>query len=215
MRASEIAYNTLRDDILDWRLAPGTELAEVEQSERLGISRTPLREALSRLATDGLVEQQGGRGLVVTAVSIGNVTELFELRNALEQQGARLAAVRCDPAVFENLATEFAEAPDLLTTASRESYYDLVARFDAAMDAAAHNPYLVGALRSLRPHLVRLRRVSEDNAPRLRAAAGEHRLIAEAVARQDPDLAAAATRVHLHLSLQSILATATTTLTDH
>lgn len=208
MRASERAYNTLRDDILEWRLSPGTVLAEVEQSERLGISRTPLREALSKLATDGLVEQQGGRGLVVTAVSIDNVTELFELRNALEQQAARLAAQRGDPSIFEKLVSEFQSAPDLLQNNNREGYYDLVGRFDTAMDVATQNPYLVGALRSLRPHLVRVRRISEDNLDRLRAAAGEHLVIAAAVASKDPELAAAATRVHLHQSLQSILATA-------
>ena len=54
MRASDKAYAALREDIIEWRLAPGTVLAEVEQSERLGISRTPLREALSRLTAEGL-----------------------------------------------------------------------------------------------------------------------------------------------------------------
>ena len=114
MRASEQAYLTLRDDILDWRLEPGTVLAEVEQSERLGISRTPLREALGRLAADGLVAAQGGRGLVVSTVSADNIVQLFELRQVLEQQAARLAAQRRDASVFEALRDEFRNAADLL-----------------------------------------------------------------------------------------------------
>ena len=76
------------------------------------------------------------------------------------------------------------------------------------MDAASANTYLVTAVRSLRPHLVRLRRISRDNNSRLLAAAREHLLIVEAVAAGDRELAASATHVHLHQSLTSILATA-------
>ena len=208
MRASERAYAALRDDILEWRLEPGTVLGEVEQSERLGISRTPLREALARLLSDGLVAAQGGRGLVVTAVSVNDIAQLFELRQALEQQIARQAAQHGDPAVFESLAAEFRTAPGLLERSDHAAYYELVSRLDTAMDAASANTYLVTAVRSLRPHLVRLRRISRDNNSRLLAAAREHLLIVEAVAAGDRELAASATHVHLHQSLTSILATA-------
>ncbi len=208
MRASERAYAALREDILEWRLEPGTVLGEVEQSERLGISRTPLREALARLLSDGLVAAQGGRGLVVTAVSVNDVAQLFELRQALEQQIARQAAQHRDTAVFDSLAAEFRAAPDLLERSDYAGYYELVARFDAAMDAASANTYLVTAMRSLRPHLVRLRGISRDNSARLLSAAREHLLIVEAVEAGDSELAASATHVHLHQSLNSILATA-------
>lgn len=207
-KASDRAYAALREDIMEWRLAPGTVLAEVEQSERLGVSRTPLREALARLAADGLVAAQGGRGLVVTDVSTENIEQLFELRQALEQEAARRAAARRDRAVFVALRDEFSAAPDLLAGAdpSRAAYYDLVSRFDAAVDEATGNPYLVGALRSLRPHLVRIRRVAQDDPARLRAAAGEHLLIVEAIVDGDAQLAASATQVHLHRSLRNVLA---------
>ena len=208
MRASERAYAALREDILDWRLEPGTVLGEVEQSERLGISRTPLREALARLLADGLVVAQGGRGLVVTAVSVNDIAQLFELRQALEQQIARQAARHRDPAVFDALALEFRTAPTLLERSDHAGYYELVSRFDAEMDAASANSYLVSALRSLRPHLVRLRRISADDTARLLSAAQEHLLIVEAVAAGDSELAASATNVHLNQSLTSILATA-------
>jgi len=73
MRASDKAYAALRDDIIEWRLAPGTVLAEVEQSERLGVSRTPLREALSRLSAEGLTTTAGGRGVVVSDISLDDI----------------------------------------------------------------------------------------------------------------------------------------------
>lgn len=205
MRASERAYSALRDDIIDWRLEPGTVLAEVDLSERLGVSRTPVREALGRLVADGLVAEKGGRGLVVSAVSLDDIAQLFELRQALEQQLARLAARGRDPRVFDGLAAEFRAAPSLLARADREDYYALVARFDGAMDAAAANPYLVAALRTVRPHLARVRRISQDNTDRLVEAAHEHLTIVEAVAAGDGELAASATHVHLYRSLQNIL----------
>ncbi len=210
MRASERAYAALREDIIDWRLEPGTVLAEVDLSERLGVSRTPVREALSRLLADGLVAAQGGRGLVVTTVSTDDIAQLFELRQALEQQLARLAAGGRNREVFDELAVQFRGADALLALPDREPYYALVERFDAAMDVAAANSYLVAALRTVRPHLARVRRISQDNVERLRAAAREHLLIVEAVAAGDAELAASATHVHLHQSLASILASVTT-----
>lgn len=216
MRASDRAYRALRDDIIGWALPPGTVLGEVEQAERLGVSRTPLREALSRLVADGLVATQAGRGLVVTAVSVDNIRELFEVRRALEEQAARLAARRADTAVFELLEAEFIAVPELLASddPARHRYYDLVGRFDDAMDEAVQNPYLVSALKALRTHLVRVRRLAMDDVSRLRQAAAEHLLIVQAILAGDADLAAHATHVHLHNALSSVLA-ATTDTTSH
>ncbi|MDO9397229.1 MAG: GntR family transcriptional regulator [Herbiconiux sp.] len=213
-RASDTAYAALRAEVLSWVLEPGTVLAEVEISTRLGLSRTPVREALARLVADGLVEPLGGRGLVVAPLSAENVTELFELRQALECAAASLAARRRDPAVFEALRDELREAPVLLADGDpgRNAYYELVARFDAAVDDAVQNPFLVQALAGVRTHLVRIRRLSRDNPARLLEAAREHLLIVEAVVAGDAQLAADATRVHLHRSLASTLDSLAATL---
>lgn len=207
MRASELAYATLREEVLDGRLAPGFVLAEVEQSTRLGVSRTPLREALARLATEGLVASGAGRGVIVTDVSIEHLTELFEVRQALEGQAARLAARRRDPLVFTQLQRELADVDALLADSdpARHAYYNLVARLDAAIDDAAGNPFLVSALEPVRTHIARIRRLSHDNVDRLRAAAAEHLAIVEAIADGSESLAAHATELHLYRSLKSIL----------
>ncbi len=205
-RASDRAYETLRQEILHWRLAPGTVLGEVEQAARLGISRTPLREALSRLAAEGLVEAQSGRGLVVASVSPDAVRELFELREALETTAAALAATRRDPEPFAALAVEFDGAARLVEQGELEAYYALVARFDEAIDASIGNPYLESALRGVRTHLLRIRRLSQDAPARLVRAAAEHRTIAEAIRDGDAELARHATHVHLRASLRHIRA---------
>lgn len=206
MRASDRAYTALRDDIIEWRLPPGTVLGEVEQSQRLGVSRTPLREALARLSADGLAVPHAGRGVVVADVSLENVAGLFELRQALECQAAALAARRRDPAVFRELVDGFREAVRLLpqNALSRGQYYELVARLDNAIDEAMDSPYLLQALTGLRVHLGRVRRMAQDNPERLLASAAEHANIADAIATGDGALAAAATSVHLHRSLAHI-----------
>ncbi|MGV8969168.1 MAG: GntR family transcriptional regulator [Microbacteriaceae bacterium] len=207
-KASDRAYAALRADIIDGTLLPGCVLAEVEQSTRLGVSRTPLREALARLTADALVAPQSGRGLVVTDVSSDNIRELFEVRQALEEQAARLASQRGNIEIFRELEKEFLDVTNLIDDGdpARHGYYSLVARFDDALDDAVGNGYLVTALRNLRTHLVRVRRFATDNPSRLTAAAAEHLLIVQAIIARDADLAAHATHVHLHRALQGALA---------
>lgn len=207
MRASERAYLQLRDEILSWRLRPGTALSELELAARLGVSRTPLRAALARLALEGLVDTSRGRTGIVPDVSAESVAELFELREALETHAARLAARRRDPDAFAAIAGDFARASETLAEGGVDAYYAVVAEFDRAIDDAVGNPALRAALDGVRIHLTRARRIAADNPARLLRAADEHRLICEAIRDGDEALAASATAVHLRASLTEILAT--------
>lgn len=209
MRASERAYQALRADILGWRLSPGEALSEVELAERLGVSRTPVREAISRLRGDGLATARPGRGVVVSEVSAQTVREMFEVRVALDCQAAALAAGRGSRAAFEDLARRLEEEARKLAEQDedRASYYELVARMDEEIDEAAGNAYLLQAQQQLRTHLARVRRLSQGNVRRLREAAAEHAGIARAIARGDVDLAQATTRVHLAHALEAVLET--------
>jgi DNA-binding GntR family transcriptional regulator len=208
MRASDRAYQQLREEILDQVLPPNTVLAEVEQSERLGVSRTPVREAFSRLVADGLLTALAGRGLVVTELSVARVNQLYELRLALEEQAARLAALRGNKRVFTELAYQFRQAPELvrLGELGLHRYYDLIAEFDAAIDDAVENSYLTAALDTVRTHLARIRRLARHDPERLIEASREHLLIIEAIADGDASLAAHATHVHLHKSRTRLVA---------
>lgn len=201
MRASDRAYRELLEEIQAGSLAPGAVLSETDQAARLGVSRTPLREALGRLAADGLLVQQSPRVTVVAPIDADDIRHLFTVRRALEETAARLAASRPDDGTFAGLADAFARVDlDHL-----EDYYALIARFDAAVDAAAANDYLTAALRTVRTHLGRVRRLARDNPERLAASVAEHRVIADAIAAGDPELAAHATHLHLHHALTSVL----------
>ena len=209
MRASDRAYRALREEILDGVLAPGTALAEVEQANRLGVSRTPVREALARLEADGLATAASPRVLQVSELSAASITALYELREALEEQAARLAAMRRDPERFEGLRSRLQLSPGQLASGDESGlrdYYDTVDALDAELDSAVANPLLIGALRNARLHSARVRRLARQHPERLRAAASEHLLIVEAIIAGDASLAAHATHVHLHMSLRHALA---------
>ncbi|WP_432510095.1 GntR family transcriptional regulator [Kineococcus sp. SYSU DK001] len=196
--AADRTYARLREDVLDGVLAPGAVLAELEQSARLGVSRTPVREAFARLVRDGLARPVGGRGLVVAPLDLADLEHLYDVREALEVKAARLAAR--SGAEFGGFVRRFARAPGLVAAGDLDRYYAVTAEFDAALDAAAANPWLVRALDDVRTHLVRIRRLARHDPGRLVAAASEHQLIAEAVDDGDADLAAHAVHVHLHRS---------------
>lgn len=207
MRASDRSYELLRDEILDGALEPGTVLAEVEQSTRLGVSRTPIREALSRLVADGLVTAQSPRVLVVSELNAEHVRSLYELRQALEAGAASLAARRRNPDPFEQLQAELLAAPALLEggASAIRRYFEIVDALDQAIDEAANNPYLTTALASARLHSARVRRLAQHDPGRLRNAADEHLLVVEAILEGDAELAAHATHIHLRRSLSNAL----------
>lgn len=226
--AADRAFDALRTAIVEGELPPGAPLTEVEQASRLGVSRTPVREAFARLIAAGLATARGPRTLVVSEIEPDDVTALFELRTALDEQAARIAARRVGvtfaawstvtPVVdtadgdardrFTALAARFGVVDTTALAADnsqRHGYYALVAEFDSALDASlTGSPYLAAAIVSTRVHLARVRRLARDDDARLAQSAAEHGAIARAIADGDPERAAAATRLHLHEALTSI-----------
>lgn len=226
------AYERLREEIVEWRLPPGTHLSEIRLADRLGVSRTPLREALHRLAADNLVKVVPGRGAFVTEISLADVRHLFQLREALETYAVRLCARSPRRAGFDELAREFATHHEALARDSHsgrrdddrghghgrgrdcdreyaydhDAYYALTERLDAHTDRTAANPHLSAAALPLRAQLRRLRRIARGTPERLARSAEEHLLICTAIAEGDESRAAELTASHIDGSLRNILA---------
>lgn len=208
MRASDRAYADLRASIVDGDLAPGAVLGEVEQAARLGLSRTPVREALQRLVADGLVTALSPRILAVSDLDADRIRDLYELREALESRAAALAARRRRAEPFVALRERFALAPRRLDDDDAEgveAVYALIRDLDDEIDDAIGNADFRQALAGVRLHSARIRRLARHNLDRLRAATAEHALIIDAILDGDAELAAHATHVHLHASLRSAL----------
>ena len=209
LKASDRAYATLLGEIQAGTLKPGFVLAETEQAARLGVSRTPAREAIQRLITDGLARQLSPRVTVVTELDAVHVAQLFAVRQGLETVLVHAAAATAaeDPQarrVFAELAEKF-RAPQVTSETERENYYALVAELDAVLDAAVKNPYLAAALAKIRTHLVRVRKTAKDQPERLAKSAQEHYEIIRAIALGDGNLAENALKIHLHHAREAAL----------
>jgi DNA-binding GntR family transcriptional regulator len=193
----EYVFRALRDAIQEGRLTQGERLREEEIARRLGVSRTPVREALRRLVARGLVQEAPGRGLVVVELTKRQVIELYAMRRILEGAAARFAAQHASPAEGELLRRLAAECRDAETPA-RMALCNRA--FHLAIYEAAHNRYLQQALGDLSDALTLLPSTTFQEPGRAATAYDEHMKIAEAIIAHDADAAEAAGRDHIAMA---------------
>ncbi len=206
----------LKEEIELGELAPGTPLSELSLVERTGASRTPVREALRRLAAEGLVDLVPRQGARVSRVSARSIRDLFEFRALLEPAAVRQAtqAAAADP----DLQREFSAMRDAFartleqppSTARSRSFYELADRFDWAVVGATRNEHLRRTIAELRPHTARLRNLSHLDPRRVEVSVSEHLAVCDALLAGDADTAAAALAGHLERSLETIFRNLTT-----
>ena len=200
-------YETLRTMVLDLKLPPGAPLVETELSASLGVSRTPIREALGRLAREGLVRQYPGRGAFVTEISLPDLIELYQMREALETYAARLAADSANAAShaeLSDLLVQLESQRTSLAAGDSAHYYQLMARMDGLVIRLAGNKRLAVALSEIWTQISRARRVATQTPSRLLDTVDEHEAILTAIRDGDAERAATATRQHVRKSLANI-----------
>jgi DNA-binding GntR family transcriptional regulator len=190
----EFVYTELRAAIGSGRLLPGERLRETEIADQLGVSRTPVREALKRLETDGLVAFNQPRGLVVNELSQVQILELYSMREVLEGAAARFAGEQASSleidALKHLLALQLAaQTPDEAAAANRR-LHDAIAR-------AAHNQYLLRAMNVLTDALALLGKTTYTVPGRMESGARENAEIVEAIANRDPEAAERSARRHI------------------
>jgi DNA-binding GntR family transcriptional regulator len=199
-RASERAQAQLRDAILRGELAPGEHLGEVELAERLGVSRTPVREALSRLAAEGLVEVHAHRGARVVSFSAEDLEGIFDVRLALEPRATGRAADRAthtDLADLEELAEGMLAAGAPGPDQDLDALVPLNRDFHARLLAIADAPALRAALANVVHAPVVLRTFHTYDPASLARSLAHHAEIVVALRAGDPDWAASVMRSHL------------------
>lgn len=187
------AYDRFREGLRSGIFKPGQRLLEAELADHLGMSRTPVREAIRRLQSEGLVAHLPARGLCVAAYDPGQVDELYVMREALEGTAARLAAQHAGRPEILLLQRMVEEEAGLSGEAAAEHNR----RFHRALHQAAHNRYLLRALSALSDALLLLGPTTLDLPGRAAEARAEHARIVEAIAARDGDAAEAAARAHI------------------
>jgi len=189
------AYYAIRELIVTLELPPGSVVREPELTERLGIGRTPVREALRRLAQERLIEVFPRRGMFVTKVDVRDLARLCEVRLALEPEAARLAAERATQADLGELRALLEELEGPRRREPR-ALIDLDERIHRAIYQASHNPYLVETLEEYYAHALRIWMVALARTD-IGSAVGGHRSVLEAVVGGHGDRAARLMREHV------------------
>jgi DNA-binding GntR family transcriptional regulator len=187
---SEKAYYLLRDRLITLELPPGATIDERGLQHELGMGRTPIREALRRLADARLVEVVPRRGMFASHVHLGDLRAISEVRARLEGHAARLAAQRAREDELAAASTLLRElrAQDEAGAGPRE-LIRLDQRVHRLVHRATHNPFLAATLEEYYVHSLRLWFLVLDNLPHLEHAVAEHVELLTAIHDRDPDTA--------------------------
>lgn len=201
MRAVDKAYRTVKEGIIEGRYPGGGRITEQEVAAAAGVSRTPVREALRRLQSEGLVDFTPNFGAVVTVWTEADSDEVFELRAMLEAYGARRAARQ---ATHEQLAAlrQLAEAQVKESLERKPGYLDRISeinnRFHHAIQEAAASPRLARALSSLIEAPLVMKTFHIYTADDLVRSAQHHLELCNALESRDAEWAASVMRSHVH-----------------
>lgn len=175
----------LRDMIIEGQLAAGTRLNETELGLLLGISRTPLREAIKTLASEGLIELVPSKGATVRRFSKEDVRHMLEAMKALEQFAGRLACERATQAEIDEILELHRTMLLRYRSRNRLAYYKLNQAIHTAIVRYAHSPTIAEMHEILQARLKRIRYVGNSEPEKWAEAVAEHELMAAALAKRD------------------------------
>jgi GntR family transcriptional regulator, rspAB operon transcriptional repressor len=197
-------YGALRDLIVRAELAPGERLSESELGERLGVSRTPVREALGRLRDDRLVEVRPQIGTFVARISPQAVSDAQFIREALECTAVRVSAELADEESMAQIEENLLAQGRAVEREDIDSWQLLDDTFHRSLCDLSGHPAVWPVNERAKSHLNRLRRLSLTMPDYLSTMVDAHRAVSDAVASHDPDGAEAALREHLRAVLREV-----------
>jgi DNA-binding GntR family transcriptional regulator len=197
--AHSYAYESLRARILSGELPPGTALIQATLAKDLGVSMTPVREALRNLATEGLVTMSTHRGATVTRLDLEDAKEIYRIRLQLEPGAAAMAVLKAD----SDLLDRAEKLIDRMAEASGPEWIALNQEFHGLLISPAKSPRLIGLLRSLHEAATLYVGVALSHR-RAASPQTEHRAILDAYRRRDSTAAAAAVTDHILSSIRSL-----------
>ncbi len=193
----EVVFETIREAIITGHLRPGERLMEVQLAEEMGVSRTPVREAMRKLELEGFLVMMPRKGAYVSGISLKDIIDVFEIRAALDSLAAGLAAERITEEELEQLerslllVVESADQNDLDGIVGTDTdFHDIIYK-------ASRNERLIQIINNLREQIQRFRTTSLAFPGRMHIAVDEHRKIVEAIAERNVALAQALAQEHI------------------
>jgi DNA-binding GntR family transcriptional regulator len=206
-RQSDTAYEQLRQMVIRGALKPGALIEEAAEMERLGVGRTPLREALQRLAHEDLIEVVPRRGYFVTMISGAEIFQIYEARIAIELQVVRLAAERSSPEIVAAQNALLEEARAGMAADNRDPAWnlDIDERFHGLISAASGNRTLAATLTRFYGLSVRTLYLSKIPITLVKDEIANFVAVFDAIAAGDPDRAERAMRKHLEFDPMTVI----------
>lgn len=203
----EVVFEALREAIADRRLRPGERLMEVQLAEEMGVSRTPVREAIRRLELEGFVVMVPRRGAYVANYSLKDIADVFEIRAALEALAAGLAAERITEEEIEELERSLHRLAAHVEASDLEALVEEDTAFHEVLYRASRNQRLVQIVSNLRELIQSFRTKSLAAPGRMRETLEEHQRITEAVVARNVLLARRLAQEHIENAESILLAT--------
>ncbi|HIU26727.1 MAG TPA: GntR family transcriptional regulator [Candidatus Copromorpha excrementigallinarum] len=193
----EMVYEELKMQILTGAIVPGTRMMEVELAEEMGVSRTPIREAIRKLEKEGLVTIEPRRGAYASQISTEDMVEILEVRQNMEGLAAYFAASRMKPEQLEELKAVSANYNKAVAAGDMQSMIDNDTKFHHIIVESCNNKILVSMIEQLQELVLRFRYIYYDNFRRAENMPEEHRAILEAIENGRADDARQAADVHI------------------
>ncbi len=193
----------LREQIFAHELAPGSWLDEQSLAIAFGISRTPMREAIKVLASEGLVTTKMNKGAYVTEVDRRDLEQIFTVLSLLEGQAAKETAIKASEAQLTQLDNLHHRLEKAAADRDLEQFFEINVKFHELIQEIAGNKWMNGVIDDLRKVLKLQRRDSLSRSGRLLSSLIEHREILQAILKRDPLAAEQAMRKHLARGLEA------------
>ena len=202
---ADIIFERLEEDILSEKYPYGEILTEAKLSEELGVSRTPIREALRRLEQEHLIAESTGKGSVVLGITKKDIADIYDIRLRLEGLAARYAALNATDEDREKL-TQIVELQEFYTQKQDAEHIKVMDNdFHQHLYHSCGSSVLCNTLLPLHKKAQKYRKASVSDGSRANESVGEHRAILEAILARDPEAAEKQTVKHIENAKESVL----------
>lgn len=201
----ELVLEAIREAIINGTLKPRERLMEIQLAEELGVSRTPVREALRKLELEGFIVMVPRKGAYVADLSFKDIADVFEIRAALEALAAGLAAERITDEELEEMERLLVEKAESIAANDIEKLIEVDTKFHDAIYRASRNERLYAIINNLREQIQRFRTTSLAYPGRMKQSLDEHRSIVEALQARDVQLARNLAQEHIENAENSMI----------
>ena len=201
----EMVFESMREAIIQGRLKPGERLMEIQLADEMGVSRTPIREAIRKLELEGFVVMVPRKGAFVAGISVKDIVDVFEVRAALEALAAGLAAERITPDELEELERSLVAISEVSSKDDIDAIVETDTNFHELIYRASRNERLFQIVIHLKEQIQRFRTTSLSQPGRSKDALEEHRKMVEAISDRNVELAQNLARDHIENAEQSML----------